>query len=81
MTTTGFLVLFACNLIGASVSYVILLMTFECFWKEDTHACVFVIVLGGLRGSRQVLAKMSLMILPDDTVKAYHVSTRTYFMW
>ena len=38
------------NLIGASVSSAILLMTFEEFWTEATHACVFVIMLVGIRG-------------------------------
>ena len=53
---------------------------FQDVWTEATHASVFVIMLGVLRGSRQVLAKLSLMMLPDDTVKAPHVSTRTEFM-
>ena len=48
---------------------------------EATHACVFVIMLGGLRGSRSVLAKLSLMMSPYDNVKASHVSARTEFMW
>ena len=56
-------------------------MAFEDVWTEATHACVFVIMLGVLRGGRRVLAKLSLMMLPDDTVKAPHVSTRTEFMW
>ena len=81
MITIGLLVLVTYNLIGASVSSEILLMTFEEFWTEATHACIFVIMLGGLRGSRCVLAKLSLMMLPDDTLKASHVSTRTEFMW
>ena len=52
MITIGLLVLVNCKLISASVSYAILLMTFEEVCTEATHACVFVIMLGGLRGSR-----------------------------
>ena len=48
---------------------------------EATHACVLFFVLGGLRGVIRVLAKLSLMFLPDDTMKASHVSTRKDFMW
>ena len=49
------------------------------FWRflEDTHACVFVIFLVWLRDSRLVLEKLSLMMFPDDTLKYYHVSTKT----
>ena len=52
-------------------------MPFEEVWAEAAHACVFVIIMGGLRGGRLVLAKLSLMMLPDDNVKVSHVSTRT----
>ena len=52
MITIGSLVFFTCKLIGASVSSEIRLMNFEDVWTEATHACVFVIMLGGLRGSR-----------------------------
>ena len=52
MITIGLLVLVTSNLIGENVSYAILLMTFEDVWMEATHACVFVIMLDGLRGSR-----------------------------
>ena len=81
MITIGLLVLVTCNLMGASVSYAILFMPFEYVWTEATRACVFFIVLDGLRGDRWVLAKLYLMMLPYDTLKASHVSTRTYFMW
>ena len=81
MITIGSLVIVTYNLIGASVYYAILLMHFEEFCTEAIHACVFVIVLGGLKGSRLVLAKLPLMMLPDYTVKASHVSNRTEFMW
>ena len=81
MITIGSLVLVVSILIGASVSSVIWLVPFEDVWMEATHACVFVIMLGGLRGSRWVLAKLSLMILPADNVKASYVSTMTEFMW
>ena len=81
MITIGSLVLVESNLIGASMSSEILLMPFEYVWVEATHACVFVIVLGGIRGARWVLAKLFLMMFPADTVKASHVSTRTEFMW
>ena len=56
-------------------------MPFEDFWTEATHDCVFVIMLGGLMGSRQVLTNMSLMMLPDDTVKDSYFWTRTEFIW
>ena len=75
--TIGLLVLVTCNLIGANVSYVILCMPFEDVSTEATHTCVFIIMLVGLRGSRLVLVKLFLMMLPDDTAKASHVSTRT----
>ena len=81
MITIELLVLAMSYLIGASVSSAILLMTFEDYWMEATHACVFVTMLGGMKGSRRVLAKLSLMMFPDDTVKDLHVSTRTEFMW
>ena len=68
------LVLVVINLIGASVSSVIWLMYFEDVWMEATHACVFVIMLGGLRWVRLVLAKLSLVVLPADTVNSSHVS-------
>ena len=77
MITIVSLVLVTCNLIGASVSYAILFMPFEEVWTKDTHDFVFVIILGGLRGSRLIIAELYLMMLPDNTVKAYHVSTRT----
>ena len=79
--TIGSLVLVVSNLICASVSYEISLMPFEDVFIEATHACVFFIVLVGLRGSRLVLAKLSLIILSADTMKASHVSTRTEFIW
>ena len=41
-------------------------MPFEDVYMEATHACVFVIILVGLRGSRRFLAKLYLMIFPDD---------------
>ena len=81
MITIGSLVLVVRNLIVASVSSEIRLITFEDVCMEGTHACVFVIMLGGLRESRRVLAKLSLMIFPADTVKVSHVLTRTEFMW
>ena len=76
MISIGSLILVTCNLIGASVSSIIRLMPFEEVWKEATHVCVFFIMLSGLRGSRRVLEKLYLMMLPDDTVKASRVSTR-----
>ena len=56
-------------------------MPFEDVLVEDTHACVYFIMLVGLRGSRRVLANIDMMMLPADTVKASHVLTRTEFMW
>ena len=52
----------------------------EDVWMEAPHACVFVLVLVGLRGGRRVLSKMSPMMFPADTVKDSHVLTRTEFM-
>ena len=52
MITIGSLVLFVINLIGANVSFDILLVPFEDVWMEATYACIFVIMLLGLRGSR-----------------------------
>ena len=46
---------------------------FEDFWMEATHACVFVILLGGVRGGKWVLEKLYLIIFPADNVKASHV--------
>ena len=71
--TIGLLGLVTCNSIGASVSYVILSMPFGDVWTEAKHAYAFVIMLGGPRGSRWVLAKISLVMFPDDTVKYSHV--------
>ena len=63
------------------MSSAIQFMPFEEVWTEATIACVFVIILGGLRVIRWVLAKLSTMMLPDATLKASHASTRTAFMW
>ena len=52
MVTIGLLVLAICNLIGESMSSVISFMPLEEVWTEATHACIFVIVLGGIRVSR-----------------------------
>ena len=68
MITIGSLVLVVSNWIGASVSSAIWLIPFIVF------------MLGGLRESRRVLAKLSLMLFLDYTVKASHVLTRTEFM-
>ena len=78
--TIGSLVLVVSKSIGANVSSEISLIPFEDFCMEATHSCVFVIMLVGLRESRRVLVKLSLMMLLADTVKAYHVSTRTEFI-
>ena len=51
MITIGSLVLIVGNLIGEIVSSAILFVYFEDVWMEATHACVFVIILGGLRES------------------------------
>ena len=53
--TIEFLVLVTWNLIDASVSSEIWLMNFEDVWMKATHACVFVIMMGGLSGGRWVL--------------------------
>ena len=81
MITIWSLVLVVRNLIGESVSSAILLMTFEDISMEAIHACVFFIMLSGLRNSRRVLAHLSLMMLPSDTMKASNVSTRTELIW
>ena len=52
MITIWYLFLVVSDLICHSASYSILLMPFEDVWMEDTYACVFVIMLGGLRVSR-----------------------------
>ena len=65
--TTGSLVLVVSTLTGASVSSAIWLMPFEDVWVEATHACVFVFMLGGLSGSRWVLAKS----VPDIVARLY----------
>ena len=62
------------------MSSAILLMNSECVWIEDTHACVFVLILGGLRGGIQVLEKLFSMMFLADTMKASHVSNMTDFM-
>ena len=79
--TIGSLALVVTNLICANVSSTISLIPFEDVWIEDTYACVFVIILGGQRGGRRVLEKLSLMMFPADTVNDSHVSNRTEFMW
>ena len=81
MITIGSLLLVVSNLIVASVSSQIYFMPFEDVWMEATHACVFFIMLGGLRGSILVLENLYLMMFTADTVKASHVSTMTEFMW
>ena len=81
MVTIGLLVLVVSNLIGASVSFEILLVPFEYFWMEATHDCIFVIMLGGIRGGRWILANLSLMMFLADSVKVYHeVSTSPLFV-
>ena len=46
-----------------------------CLDGDYTCLCIF-IRLDGLRGKRWVLANISLMMLTDDTMEAFHVSTR-----
>ena len=58
------------------MSSAILVMPFEDFWMESTHSSIFVFILGGIRGGSRVLTEMSLMLLPDYTVKDSHVLTR-----
>ena len=48
---------------------------------EAAHAWLFVVNLVGLRGDSFVLENLSLMMFPDDTLKASHASTKTDFMW
>ena len=60
-----------CNLIDAF---------WICLDEGYTCLCIF-IMLGWMKGSRLVLSNVSLMMLPADTVKDSHVSTRTEFMW
>ena len=40
-------------------------------WMEATHTWVLVLKSGGLRGGSFVFNNMSLMMLPEDTLKAY----------
>ena len=48
---------------------------------ETEHAWVFVVKLGGLRVGRFVFANLSLMMFPDEILKASHASTKTELMW
>ena len=48
---------------------------------EAAHAWVFVVKLVELRGGSIVFAKLSLMVFPDDILKASHASTKTEFLW
>ena len=73
------LVLVVSNWIGAGVSSAIWLMPFEYVWMGDTHACVILFMLGGLRGGRIFLVLLSLMMFPYDTLNYFRVSNRTYF--
>ena len=44
---------------------------------EAAYAWIFIVELGGLRGGGFVFSNMYLMMLPADTLKAYHASTKT----
>ena len=48
---------------------------------EASHALVFVIKLGGLKGGSFVFENMSLIMLLDEILKESHASTKTEFMW
>ena len=48
---------------------------------ETAHYWVFVVNLVGMRGGSFVFAKLSLMMFPDEILKASHASTKTEFMW
>ena len=45
-------------------------------WMEAAHAWLFVVKLVGLRGCSFSFKNLSLIVLPDDTLKAYHASIR-----
>ena len=81
MRTMGSSVLVTCNLIGKTVVCDILLiysdLAPEYTWVEAAHAWVFVVNSGGMRGGRIFSSNLSLMMLPADTLKAYHASTET----
>ena len=63
-----------------------ILLVYSSLYQEDTcmeaaHAWVFVVKSVGLRGGSFYSAKLYLMMLPADILKAYHDSTKTEFVW
>ena len=84
-TTIGLSFLVTCNSIGPTVKCDILFISSylaqEDTFMEAAHAWVFVVKLGGLRGGSFFFAKLSLMMLSADILKASHASTKTEFMW
>ena len=75
-TTIGSSVLSTCNSIGAIVWRDILFIYLD-LYPEDTcieasHAWVFFVELGGLRGDRIFLEKVYLVIFPSDILKSSH---------
>ena len=50
-------------------------------WMEAAHVWVCVVKLVGVRGDRFVFTNLSLMMVLTYTLKAYHTSTKTDFMW
>ena len=74
-----------CNLIGATIWRDILLiysaLAPEDNWIDAAHAWVFVVNTGGLRVSITIFENLSLTMLPSDTLKATHESTKMEFMW
>ena len=80
---SSFLLIF--NSIGATLWHDLLFiystLSLEDTFMEAAHAWVFVVKLGGLRGSSFVFSELSLMMFPADILNAYHASTNMEFMW
>ena len=56
----------------------------DAFWRclDGGYTCLCICFrVGESEWGSWVLEKLSLMMFPEDTVKAYHVSTRTEFVW
>ena len=49
-------------------------------WTEASHAWVFVVKSGELRGSSLFFNNLPLMIVLDDTLKASHAPTNMDYM-
>ena len=83
-TTIVSSVLVSCTSLGATLWRDILLISSSFYseytWAEASNPRAFVVKLGGLRGGSFVFKKNSLMMVPDETLKASHASTKMEFM-